>query len=152
MGRYDPAIERRYNRTGADGNRVRQPVLASAAVTVFIVVAIVTTSSAGAQQDYPAAVINAYEAARDRGEMDAAMTLFADDAVVVDSAGAIHHGRQQIRILLQTGANPDWSVGVSNPTVNGDHVFWTERVGSRYSKILQPRSNCPGWLDQGAGV
>ena len=102
-----------------------------AAVTALVVAVVVPNSSAEAQQRDPAAVVDAYESARDRGEMDAVIALFADDAVVVDSAGVSHRGRRQIRLLLQPGANPDWSVVVSGRTINGDYVFWTERVGVR---------------------
>jgi hypothetical protein len=115
----------RYHRSiPCDGLR-----LVVAAVSAFIVAVVVPISSALAKEDDPGTVVDAYESARDRGDMDAVVAFFAEDAVVVDSAGAMHRGRQQIRMLLQPGVHPDWSVAVIDRTLDGDHVFWTERVG-----------------------
>ena len=125
MARHSPGRRRQECRP----TRWARPRFALAAVSALFVALVVPTSSAGAQRGGSAAVIDAYESARNRGDMDTVVALFADDAVVVDSAGATYRGRQLIRLLLQPGANPDWAAQVSNCTTSGDYIFWTERVG-----------------------
>jgi hypothetical protein len=106
------------------------PRLAVAALSAFIAVAVASPVSAtGAEHGSPAAVIDTYESARNRGDMNTVVALFADDAVVVDEAGTLHRGRQTIRLLLQPGINPDWAASITDLTVIQDYVFWTERVG-----------------------
>ena len=109
--------------------RCVRPRLALAALSALFITVVVPTSPVAAQRRGFVTVIDAYESARNRGDMDAAVALFADDAVVIDSAGATHRGRQQIRLLLQPGANPDWAAEVTDRTTSDDIVVWTERVG-----------------------
>ena len=128
-GRQDgPPLARRTRRGCRPTRRARRR-LALAALSALFVAVVVPTSSVGAQRDDSAAVIDAYESARNRGDMDTVVALFADDAVVVDSQGTTHRGSQQIRLLLRPGVNPDWAAEVTDCTIDGDYIFWTERVG-----------------------
>jgi hypothetical protein len=102
-----------------------------AAVSALVIAVILPTSIASAQRGGPSAVIYAYESARNRGDMDTVVALFSDDAVVLDSTGKEHVGAQQIRLLLQPSVSPDWAADITQWTITGDRVYWTERVGVR---------------------
>jgi hypothetical protein len=119
---------RRRRRDCRPPRRLR-PRLALVAASALFVAVLVPTSLAWAQMGGPAAIIDAYESARNRGDMDTVVKLFADDAAVVDSDGKAHRGRQQIRLLLRPGVHPDWAAEVTDRTIIGDDIFWTERVG-----------------------
>jgi len=119
----------RPHRRKCPKTRWTRPRLALVAGFALLVAVVVPTSSASAQRGGSAAIIDAYESARTRGDMDTVVGLFADDAVVVDSAGSARRGRQQIRLLLQPGKNRDWAADVTDGTVSGDYIFWIERVG-----------------------
>lgn len=99
------------------------------AISACVVLACIATPTAAAQQGDPAGVISAYESARNRGDMNTVVGLFADDAVVIDEAGTVHRGPQQIGLLLKPGISPDWAADPSNCSISGDHIFCTERVG-----------------------
>jgi hypothetical protein len=80
----------------------------------------------------PAAVIAAYEMARNRRDMDGALSYFADDATVTQRATTFT-GKDDIRKFLDTASTRSRFVVVSDRRTNGTHVTWTERSGTQTS-------------------
>ena len=78
------------------------------------------------QTSEPAAVVTAYEMARNRGDVDAAVSYFADDATITQRT-ATFSGKEDIRRYLQGAIGRGRFVVVSNRRTNGDHLSWMER-------------------------
>lgn len=60
----------------------------------------------------------AYDAAWNKGDMDALLACFTDDAVIVDPRGGVTRGRDEIRHLLSTVIHP----GSGDTTHNSEIV------------------------------
>jgi hypothetical protein len=98
--------------------------------TAILVGSGVVASLARAQSQSPAAVIGAYEAARNRRDVDAALSYFADDATV-NQRNTTFTGRDDIRKFLDGFASRGRFAVVQDRNVNGTHVTWTERSGGQ---------------------
>jgi hypothetical protein len=75
----------------------------------------------------PAAVITGFEMARNRQDLDAALTYFADNAVITQRNTA-YTGRDEIRKYLDTFTSRSRYVIVSDRHTSGNIVTWTERT------------------------
>ena len=82
---------------------------------------------AAAQTPDPASVIDAFEAARNRRDFDAAVALFADDAVITDASSRSFTGKDEIRRFLQGMLGRGRFAVITNRRVDSYHVAWTER-------------------------
>jgi SnoaL-like domain len=102
----------------------------------------VAVSMAGAQGNAdPAAVITAYEAARNRHDIDDAISYFADDATVTQRATTFS-GKDEIRKFVDGLSTRSRFVVVGDRHSNGNRVTWTERTGAQG----------PGQLTQAQGL
>src|SRR5438105_13573719 len=77
----------------------------------------------------PAAVITAYEMARNRRDVDTALSYFADDAVI-NQRSTTFNGKDEIRKFLDGVAARARFIVVSDRRISGHRVSWTERSGS----------------------
>jgi hypothetical protein len=107
-------------------------VLGRVASAVCLLVALVSLGATAAaaqislQVTDPAAVISAYETARNRGDVDSALSYFADDATVSQRNSTLS-GKEEIRRYLQGITGRGRFVVVANRRVNGNQLSWTER-------------------------
>jgi ketosteroid isomerase-like protein len=93
----------------------------------FLVASGVIASMARAQPSGdPAAVITAYETARNRHDFDTALTYFADNAVI-SQRNTTFTGKDEIRKYLDTVTTRARFVVVSDQHSSGNIVTWTER-------------------------
>jgi hypothetical protein len=100
-------------------------------VGVALLVASGVVSSIGRAQPGvdPSTVIAAYETARNRQDMDAAVTFFADNATVTQR-NTTFTGKDEIRKYLDTIAARAPYIVVSDRHSSGNVVSWTERTTS----------------------
>lgn len=91
-----------------------------------------TPSPAAAQSSDPAAVVRALDAALNAHDADAALALFADDAVIKDGDPAVGSsgnfvGKDQIRTWLAVIVDPAlrFSIASSGHQVDGNSVTWS---------------------------
>lgn len=87
------------------------------------------TAQAMAQVNDPPGVVDAYERARSMRNVDAALAVFADDAVVrlVDRGTVSFTGKTDIRRFLQDVGVRNVPLLISSRHVVGTTVTWTER-------------------------
>ncbi len=97
------------------------------AVLLLVSGLVSTLAKAQAGTD-PAAVITAYEMARNRRDLDAALTYFADDATISQRA-TMYSGKDEIRKFLDTASARSRFVVVSDRHSSGNRVTWSERTG-----------------------
>jgi ketosteroid isomerase-like protein len=104
-------------------------------------VSALVTSMAKAQAGMdPAAVVSAYEMARNRRDIDAALAYFADDATI-NQRSTTFAGKDEIRKFLDGISARSRFVVVSDRRVSGNRVTWTERAGTQgTSSQSQPMS------------
>jgi hypothetical protein len=112
--------------------------LAMGVGVVFLLASGVVSSMARAQPTAdPLAVITAYEMARNRHDLDIALTYFADNASV-SQRNTTFNGKDEIRRFLEGVSARSRFVVVSDRKVSGNHVTWTERTGSAPVTQAQP--------------
>jgi ketosteroid isomerase-like protein len=78
----------------------------------------------------PAAVVSAYEMARNRRDIDTALDYFADDATI-SQRSTTFTGKDEIRKFLDGISARSRFVVVSDRRVSGNRVSWTERAGNQ---------------------
>jgi ketosteroid isomerase-like protein len=78
----------------------------------------------------PAAVISAYELARNRRDIDTALAYFADDATI-SQRSTTFAGKDDIRKFLDGISARSRFVVVSDRRVSGNRVTWSERSGTQ---------------------
>jgi len=109
---------------------LRWPPVSGALVLSTLVLSILLVPSVSAQAaqsaNDPGGVITAYEMARNRGDLDQAVALFADDATLTQRSTTFT-GRDEIRRYLQNAAGRGRFVVISNRKVNGNQLQWVER-------------------------
>src|SRR5690348_13474862 len=102
--------------------------LAMIACAGFLVASGVIASMLRAQPTGDAnAVITGYEMARNRHDLDAALTYFADNAVITQR-NTTFSGKDEIRKYLDTISTRSRYVVVSDRHASGNIVTWTERT------------------------
>jgi hypothetical protein len=89
----------------------------------------VVASLARAQPSDPAAVITAYEMARNRRDIETALSYFADSAVI-SQRSTTFTGKDEIRKFLDGVSTRARFIVVSDRHASGNHVSWTERSGN----------------------
>jgi hypothetical protein len=95
----------------------------------------------------PAAVITAYEMARNRRDLDAALGYFADDALITQRT-TTYTGKEEIRKFLEAVSTRSRFIVVSDRHSNGNRVSWTERSGTQGTNDQQQAPS----LAQGAQI
>ena len=77
----------------------------------------------------PSVVVDGFEQARNRRDVDAMLTFFTDDATLTDRTGRVYQGKTDIRGYFQqlNARGRGLTLGVVNRQVNGSEVSWTER-------------------------
>ncbi len=98
-----------------------------AALIVSGVVASLAAAQAGVD---PAAVITAYETARNQHDVDAALSYFADDASV-SQRSTTFTGKDDIRKYLDASSTRSRFVVITDRQTSGNRVTWTERTGGQ---------------------
>jgi hypothetical protein len=88
----------------------------------------------------PSTVIAAYETARNRQDMDTALTFFADNATVTQR-NTTFTGKTEIRKYLDTIAARAPYIVVSDRHSSGNIVSWTERTASSASQQATAQSS-----------
>jgi hypothetical protein len=97
-----------------------------AALIVSGIVASLATAQSGGD---PVAVITAFEAARNRGDLDAALAYFTDDATVAQR-NATFSGKDDLRKFLEGASTRARFVVVSDRHSSGNRVMWDERAAA----------------------
>ncbi len=97
----------------------------------------VVASMARAQPSDPAAVITAYEMARNRRDIEAALSYFSDNAVI-SQRSTTFTGRDEIRKFLDGVSTRARFIVVSDRHTSGNHVTWTERSGTTAPDSSRP--------------
>src|SRR5260370_33661072 len=97
-----------------------------ATLMVSGVVACMARAQAGSD---PAAIITAYEMARNRRDLDAALAYFADDATI-SQRSTTFTGKDEIRKFLDGVSTRSRFVVISDRHTNGNRVTWSERSGT----------------------
>jgi ketosteroid isomerase-like protein len=97
-----------------------------AILTVSGLVASLARAQAGLD---PAAVVTAFEMARNRRDIDAALVFFADDATI-NQRSTTYAGKDEIRKFLDGSSARSRFVVVADRRVTGNRVIWTERSGT----------------------
>ena len=93
-------------------------------VIMALAMLLVPTRAALAQQEAdPLAVLEAYDLALNAKDVDGALALFADDAVLTTRQGQFV-GKEQIRTWLERLVTQNASIEVANRQVSGDKVTW----------------------------
>jgi hypothetical protein len=97
----------------------------------------------------PTAVVTAYETARNRQDMDTALSYFADDATITQR-NTTFTGKDQIRKYLDTISARSPYIVVADRHASGNIVSWTERSGAQQTPA--PTTRLPGYIGaQGQG-
>jgi hypothetical protein len=89
---------------------------------------IVATMARAQSGGDPAAVIAADEMARNRRDVDAALSYFADEATVSQRT-TTYSGKEEIRKFLDAVSTRSRFIVVSDRKTNGSRVTWSERSG-----------------------
>jgi hypothetical protein len=108
--------------------RGRRSMLAMCMAAAFVLGGLLSATIAAAQGQVPepVALISAYESARNRGDLDLAMSYFAADATLTQRS-TVYSGLDEIRRYLQNTTGRGRFVVVSNRRVDGNQLAWTER-------------------------
>jgi len=116
----------------------------------FVFASGVIASMARAQPGVdPTAVVTAYETARNRQDMDTALSYFADTATITQR-NSTFTGKDQIRKYLETISARSPYIVVSDRHASGNIVSWTERSGAQQTPV--PTTRLPGYTGaQGTG-
>jgi hypothetical protein len=104
-------------------------VAMSVGIAALIVSGIVASMATAQQGGDPAAVITAFEAARNRGDVDAALGYFTDDATVIQR-NATFTGKDELRKFLDSASTRSRFVVVSDRHSSGNRVMWDERAAT----------------------
>jgi hypothetical protein len=91
--------------------------------------------AARAQADTSSSMVDNFEAARSRRDIEAVLAFFTDDATVRDRSGREHVGRDQIRQFLLLTASRGRTTAVGVHDVGANRVAWTERVTTQISNL-----------------
>lgn len=100
---------------------------------LILVSALTLVPSARAQDSDPQAVVKALEAAANNHDLEAAVALFTDDAVIQirpEAAGGTYTGKQQIRQWFEGLYATNFRITVNIDNVQGDTVTTRSTISS----------------------
>jgi limonene-1,2-epoxide hydrolase len=97
-------------------------------ITIMLVLVVSCQSGSATQPADPAAVMDAYTAAINAHDVEAALSYVADDAVYDRSVGAFN-GKEEVRGFIQGIIDRNVHVElIGERTVDGERVTWQSRV------------------------
>lgn len=108
----------------------------------IIMMALLLWASVGAalaQEPDPLQVMEAYDLALNEGNVDGALALFTDDAILTTQQGQLV-GKEQIRTWLERVVAQNSRIEPVNRQVNGDRVTWQSNF---FRKDIPTLSNEP---------
>jgi hypothetical protein len=91
--------------------------------------------TAWAQADANPSLVDSFEAARSRRDVEAAVALFTDDAVIRDRSGREHVGKEQIRQFMLLTASRGRTLPVAVHAIGNNRIAWTERITTQVSTL-----------------
>ena len=115
-------------------------------VLCLITSGVVSTMARAQANGDPAGVITGYEMARNRRDLDAALSYFADNAVITQRNTTLS-GHDDIRKFLDSASSRSRFIVVSDRKINGNRVSWIERSGG---PSTEPQGRPPQGLNGGA--
>jgi hypothetical protein len=121
-------------------------VVGLACLVVSGIVASMATAQSTAD---PTSVIAAYEMARNRHDVDGALSYFADDAVI-SQRNTTFSGKDEIRRYLDATSSRSRFAVVSDRRAVGNRVTWTERAGGFGGG--EPQVRAPNGVAQAVGT
>jgi hypothetical protein len=113
-------------RNDGTGQRGRLALAALTALTIVTAVLVSGTSVFAREPSVPD-IVDRFINARNRGDVDATVALFADDATVTQPDRRIYTGAE-LRWLMQQGIFRGESILIANRRQFGDYVSWEEHV------------------------
>jgi hypothetical protein len=108
-------------------------------IVVAVTMLLVSAGTVLAQEPDPLAVMEAYDLALNAGDVDGALALFADDAVLTTRQGQFV-GKEQIRTWLERLVTQNERIEVAGRAVAGDKVTWQNQF---FRTDLPGLSNAP---------
>jgi hypothetical protein len=96
----------------------------------------------------PGVVITAYEMARNRRDIDTALSYFADNAVI-SQRNTTFSGHDEIRKFLDGVSTRSRFIVVSDRRTSGNKVIWTERSSG---PVPEPQGRPPQGINAGAAA
>jgi hypothetical protein len=103
---------------------------------ILVASLIVANVAARAGDPDPLSTVQALVDAEQSFDIDRAMSLFADEAVIVNAAGAIITGADDLKRFLDEDMWYNGSVVLQHTEVNGNRVSWTESVSADFYREL----------------
>src|SRR5215204_4503207 len=95
-----------------------------------------TTYAAAAQNTEPGSVLKRYIEAQNLGELDAALALWADDGVIVNTRGRKVAGNENLRKFIQTNISRKIKQEPEAIQKDGDKVTWINRESNESYRML----------------
>ncbi len=109
------------------------------AIVMMGLLLLVSVGAALAQEPDPLQVMEAYDLALNEGNVEGALALFADDAILTTQQGQLV-GKEQIRTWLERVVAQNSRVEPVNRQVSGDRVTWQSNF---FRKDIATLSNEP---------
>ncbi len=103
----------------------------TAAAVLFISIPV-----ARAGDDAPLSIVQSLMDAERVFDLDRALSLFADDAVIVNAAGATTAGAENLRHFLDEDMRFNDSLALDQPAVDHNRVSWTESTSADFYRKL----------------
>jgi hypothetical protein len=105
-------------------------------VALIVVVLVIAMTAARADDPNPLPVVQALMDAEQAFDLDRALSLFADDAMIVNVAGARTAGAEDLKEFLDEDMWFDDSFVLEQPVVNRNSVSWTKSVTGDFYRNL----------------
>ena len=117
----------------------------SVAIVLIAASAIIVSLRRAQPGPDPSAVVSGYETARNRQDMETALSYFADDATVTQR-NTTFSGKDQIRKYLDSISARAPYIVVSDRHTSGNIVSWTERTTPQQQQpAVPPTTRLPGY-------
>jgi hypothetical protein len=107
----------------------------SFALIVSVVLVVAITAARGGDSD-PLSTVQALMDAERAFDLDRALSLFADDALIVNAAGARTAGADNLKHFLEEDMWFNDSFALEQPIVDHNRVSWTESVTADFYRKL----------------
>ena len=105
------------------------------AITVAVAVVLPILFARAGEGD-PLSTIQALKDAERASDLDRALSLFANDAVIVNAAGVSTAGMENLRQFLEEDMKFNDSFELKQPVVDHNQVSWTESVSADFYRKL----------------
>ena len=105
---------------------------------ILVASLVISNVAARAREPDPLSTVQALVDAEQAFDIDRAMSLFADEAVIVNAAGAVTTGADDLKRFVDEDMWYNGSLVLQQPAVNGNRVSWTDQC-------LQISTVSSGW-------